>query len=98
VYFVVEEAPAGIHQEFSVACRTKHGFAALPFDRNTVMEPTGLHWHHGAVTFDRWLPRDRMRVTISGDLDSRETFKCRFVLALKQKLRVVSYRIIQPTE
>lgn len=96
-YFVIEEAFSGIHQNFVVAHRTAHGFTTMSFDRGTVMKSTKLSWHHGVVRFDRWLPNDRLAVTIYGDLDiSRADFECSFVLDLKDSLKIISHQIIKP--
>ena len=96
-YFVIEETSSGIHQEFVVARKTLHGYSAMPFDRNDIMISSKLHWHHGFVRFDKWLPKDRLEITICGDLDgSREDFECRFVLDLKRNFRVLSCDIIKP--
>ena len=67
------------------------------FDRVNVMDITKLSWHHGEERFDRWLPNDRLAVTIFGDLDvSRKDFECSFILDLKDDLKVLSYRVIKP--
>ena len=95
-FLAIEEPSSGIHQEFTVARRMATGYAALPFERSILMDNTKLSWHHGGVRFDRWLPRNRLAVTVYGDLDgSRADFECRFVLSLKDPLKVLSYRVLK---
>ena len=96
-YFVIQESSSGIHEEFDVVHQTADGYKALPFDRFKLMESTKLHPHHGAVQFDRWLPHNRMAVTVYGDLeDGQADFECRFVVDLKQSFKVLSYHVVEP--
>ncbi len=96
-FFVIEEPSSGIHQEFTIAQKTATGYSALPFDRFALMDSTKQNWHHAGVRFDRWLPRNRLAVTIYGDLHaSRGDFECRFVLDLKDHFKVLSSHVIKP--
>jgi hypothetical protein len=96
-YFVIEEVRAGVGQGFIVGHLSSCGFSNLLFDRGELMNITKLKWHHAAVSFDGWMPKSRLAVTVIGDLDeSGDDFECRFVLDLKDNFKVLSYRVIKP--
>lgn len=95
-YFVIEEPSTRFHQGFAIGRRTARGYQALPFDRQTVMRDSKLSWHLASVSFQRWLPGDRVQIEISGDLDEGREFACQFILDLKHPLRVLSCDVLQP--